>query len=225
VLLIGLTGSIGMGKSETARMFASLGVPVYDADAAVHELYDRGGAAVDAVGKAFPGVVRAGRVDRSLLSSLVLASPEALRKLETIVHPLAGEAQRRFLRAAKAAGHEMVVLDIPLLFERGGHSRMDVVVVVSAPAEVQKSRVLAREGMTEEKLASILSRQTPDEHKRAQADFIIDTSRGFDFAGSEVQRIINALKGRSGMAYERLMASAQESESVKIAGGEDRSDA
>jgi dephospho-CoA kinase len=146
MLLIGLTGSIGMGKSETAKMFARHGVPVCDSDATVHALYDKGGAVVEAVGAAFPGVVVDGRVDREKLSREVVGKPEALRKLEMIVHPLVGAAQRAALQAAAAAGARMVVLDIPLLFETGGRARVDVVVVVSAPADVQRQRVLARPG-------------------------------------------------------------------------------
>ena len=210
MLLIGLTGSIGMGKSETARMFADAGVPVYDADAAVHALYERGGAAVEAVGKSFPGSVREGRIDRPALSRLLLDDPKAFATLEAIVHPLAGLAQRQFLKDAKAQGHDMAVLDIPLLFEKGGESRVDVVVVVSAPYDVQRARVLMRTGMTAEKFDAILARQTPDEEKRLKADFVVDTSRGLDVTKAEVRAIIKALRNRQGTAFERLMKNAKE---------------
>ena len=198
MLLVGLTGSIGMGKSETAKMFARHGVPVCDSDATVHALYDKGGAAVEAVGAAFPGVVVDGRVDREKLSREVVGKPEALRKLELIVHPLVGEAQRAALQAAAASGARMVVLDIPLLFETGGRARVDVVVVVSAPGDVQRQRVLARPGMTPEKLEAILLKQMPDADKRSRADFVVDTSQGLAHAEAQVVAIIDALKHRDG---------------------------
>ncbi|MDZ4868702.1 MAG: dephospho-CoA kinase [Alphaproteobacteria bacterium] len=201
MLLVGLTGSIGMGKSETAKMFARHGVPVCDSDATVHALYDKGGAAVEAVGAAFPGVVVDGRVDREKLSREVVGNPEALRKLELIVHPLVGEAQRAALQAAAASGASMVVLDIPLLFETGGRARVDVVVVVSAPADVQRQRVLARPGMTPEKLEAILLKQMPDADKRARADFVVDTSLGLAHAEAQVVAIIDALKHREGKIW------------------------
>jgi len=201
MLLIGLTGSIGMGKSETAKMFARHGVPVCDSDATVHALYDKGGAAVEAVGAAFPGVVVDGRVDREKLSREVVGKPEALRKLELIVHPLVGEAQRAALQAAAASGARMVVLDIPLLFETGGRARVDVVVVVSAPGDVQRQRVLARPGMTPEKLEAILLKQMPDAEKRSRADFVVDTSLGLAHAEAQVVAIIDALKHREGKIW------------------------
>jgi dephospho-CoA kinase len=193
-LLIGLTGSIGMGKTETAKMFARLGVPVYDSDAAVHRLYEPGGAAVTAIDQAFPGVVTDGRVDRALLSKQLAGDDAAFRRLEAIVHPLVAEDQRRFMESAHDA--EMVVQDIPLLFETGGHHRMDAVVVVSAPPELQRARVLARPGMTVEKLDQILSRQMPDAEKRAQAHFVVETGNGFDHAFEQVKAIVAALKAR-----------------------------
>jgi dephospho-CoA kinase len=193
-LLVGLTGSIGMGKTETARMFARLGIPVYDSDAAVHRLYEPGGAAVTAIDQAFPGVVTDGRVDRALLSKQLAGNDVAFKRLEAIVHPLVAEDQRRFLESARDA--EMVVQDIPLLFETGGHRRMDAVVVVSAPAELQRSRVLARPGMTAEKLDQILSRQMPDAEKRAQAHFVVETGKGLDHAFEQVKAIVAALKAR-----------------------------
>ena len=201
MLLVGLTGSIGMGKSETAKMFARHGVPVCDSDATVHALYDKGGAAVEAVGAAFPGVVVDGRVDREKLSREVVGKPEALRKLELIVHPLVGEAQRAALQAAAASGARMVVLDIPLLFETGGRARVDVVVVVSAPGDVQRQRVLARPGMTPEKLDAILLKQMPDADKRSRADFVVDTSLGLAHAEAQVVAIIDALKHREGKIW------------------------
>jgi len=201
MLLVGLTGSIGMGKSETAKMFARHGVPVCDSDATVHALYDKGGAAVEPVGAAFPGVVVDGRIDRERLSREVVGKPEALRKLELIVHPLVGLAQRAALQAAADSGAKMVVLDIPLLFETGGRARVDVVVVVSAPGDVQRQRVLARPGMTPEKLDAILLKQMPDAEKRSRADFVVDTSQGLAHAEAQVVAIIDALKHREGKIW------------------------
>ncbi|WP_439816631.1 dephospho-CoA kinase [Zavarzinia sp. CC-PAN008] len=193
MLKIGLTGSIGMGKSETAKMFARLGVPVYDADAAVHALYAKGGKAVGPLGEAFPGVVVDDAVDRAALSRAIAGQPEQWKKLEAIVHVLVGESQRAFLDKAKAEGHKLVVLDIPLLFETKGEGRVDRIVVVSAPADLQKERVLARPGMTEEKLVEILARQTPDAHKRERAHFVVETHRGLDDAHAQVEAIVAAL--------------------------------
>jgi len=195
--LVGLTGSIGMGKTETAKMFARLGVPVYDADAAVHALYEPGGAAVAPIAAAFPGTVKDGRVDRTALGARVADDAAAFRELEAIVHPLVGAAQRAFLDAEAAKGTALVVLDIPLLFETGGHARVDAVVVVSAPEAVQRARVLARPGMGEEKLAAILARQTPDAEKRGQADFVIETDKGLDHAFRQVSDVVAALKVRA----------------------------
>ena len=161
MIVIGLTGSIGMGKSTTAQMFADLGIPVYDADAVVHKLYDTGGAAVGPVGAAFPGVVVEGRVDRELLSAKVLGDKHALLHLESIVHPLVQEDRSDFMARAKQDQADMVVLDIPLLFEKKLESTVDVIVVVSAPEEIQKQRVLERPGMTEEKFAAILGPTSP----------------------------------------------------------------
>jgi dephospho-CoA kinase len=204
MLLIGLTGSIGMGKSETAKMFARLGVPVYDADAAVHALYDIGGKAVAPIEAAFPGVEKDGRIDRPTLSKRVLGDPEALKKLESIIHPLVGLAQLDFLRKCDAEGKPMVILDIPLLFEKGGKDRVDVVVVVSAPKDMQRERVLARPGMTPEKLEAILAQQTPDDVKRAGADFVVDSSKGLEHAFQQVKSIIAALQGREGKAWSKF---------------------
>lgn len=194
MLLIGLTGSIGMGKSTTAAMFREAGVPVYDADAAVHDLYDEGGAAVGPVGEAFPGVVKDGKVDREALRQRVLGQPEDLKRLNAIVHPLVGKDRIGFFDRAKARGADMVVLDIPLLFETGGHLNMDAVVVVTAPPEMQRERVLARPGMTPERLDAILAQQMADAEKRARAHFVVDTSRGLEAAREQVAEIIAVMR-------------------------------
>ena len=174
--LIGLTGSIGMGKTQTAALFEEEGVPRYDADAAVHGLYEVGGAAVGPIGELFPEAVRDGAVDRAALGRIVLKDGAKLAALEKMVHPLAGATQVDFLNAQMAAGATHVLLDIPLLFETGGHEFVDCVVVVSAPPDIQRARVLERPGMTEEKFADILAKQVPDSDKRAAADFIVDSS-------------------------------------------------
>ena len=194
MILLGLTGSIGMGKSTTAAMFQAEGVPVYDADAAVHALYAEGGAAVPLLDAAFAGVVKDGAVDRTALSAAVVGKPDELKRLEAIVHPLVGHSRAVFFEAATEANADVVVLDIPLLFETGGERNMDVVVVVSAPAAVQRERVLARPGMTPDKLDAILARQTPDPDKRARADFVIDTSRGLDPAREQVRAVLAAVR-------------------------------
>ena len=194
MILIGLTGSIGMGKSTTAAMFREAGVPVYDADAAVHDLYDEGGAAVGPVGEAFPGTVRGGRFDREALRQAVLGDPKALKRLNAIVHPLVGRDRARFFAKAEAEGADMVVLDIPLLFETGGHASVDAIVVASAPEEMQRERVLARPGMSPERLDAILAQQLADAEKRARAHFVVDTSRGLEPARRQVAEIIAALR-------------------------------
>ncbi|HEY5049038.1 MAG TPA: dephospho-CoA kinase [Rhizomicrobium sp.] len=196
-LLVGLTGSIGMGKSETAKMFAELGVPVYDADAAVHRLYEPGGAAVAEIAKVFPDGVVEERVDRARLGEIVAGDPEAFRTLEGIVHPLVAREQQQFLQRAEDRGADMVVLDIPLLFETGGHARMDAVVVVSAPEHVQRERVLARAGMTPDRLTGILGKQMPDAEKRAQAQFVIETDKGLGHALEQVRGVVRALRERA----------------------------
>lgn len=193
MIVLGLTGSIGMGKTETARMFRDLGVPVYDADQAVHDLYGPGGAGVALIEAAYPGAVVEGAVDREELGRRVVNDEAAFRKLEEIIHPLVREDQRRFMERVETANAPLVVLDIPLLFEGGGDRRCDAVAVVSAPADIQRARVLARPGMTEEKLESILARQTPDAEKRARADYIIDTSQGLEDAARQVGKIVRAL--------------------------------
>jgi dephospho-CoA kinase len=194
VKVVGLTGSIGMGKSTTAQLFADEGVPVYDADAEVHRLYAPGGAAVSLVEAAFPGVVRDGAVDRAALSARVVGDPAALKQLEEIVHPLVGQSRAAFFEKARQAGADLVVLDIPLLFETGGQNRVDAVVVVSAPADVQRARVMERPGMTAEKLDAILARQIPDAEKRARADYVIDTGSGIEAARAQVRQVIAALR-------------------------------
>jgi dephospho-CoA kinase len=192
--LVGLTGSIGMGKTATAKMFADLGIPVYDADAAVHALYETGGAAVAPLAAAFANVVQDGRIDRAALTAAVLGKPAAHTKLESIVHPLAAQVQRAFI--ARHATADMIVFDIPLLFETGGDTRMDVVVVVSAPPELQRARALARPGMTEEKLTHILARQMPDADKCLLADYVVDTSQGLAHAEDQVRKIVADLKAK-----------------------------
>lgn len=194
MLLVGLTGSIGMGKSETAKMFARLGIPVYDADAAVHAIYEKGGAAVEPLRAEFPDAIVDDAVDRVKLSKLVLDDKAALKKLEGIVHPLVGATQMQFLKDASAANAAMAVLDIPLLYETGGETRVDAVVVVSAPADVQRARVLDRPGMTEEKFEQILAKQVPDAEKRAKADFVVETDKGLEHAFEQVTRITEELK-------------------------------
>jgi len=190
VVVIGLTGSIGMGKSTTARLFAEAGVPVHDADAAVHRLY--AGQAVPLVEAAFPGVTTASGVDRAELGRRVVGDPEALRRLEAIVHPLVRREELRFLLNAERSGARVVVLDIPLLFETGGERRVDAVVVVTAPPDMQRARTFMRPGMTEEKYQALLAKQMPDEEKRRRADFVVDTSQGFDSARQQVHAILAA---------------------------------
>lgn len=191
MFVLGLTGSLGMGKTTTARFFAEEGVPVHDADAVVHRLYED--EAVAAIEAAFPGTTAAGKVDRDKLAARVLGDDAALKRLEAIVHPLVHAAERRLLAAAEARGEKVAVLDIPLLFETGSDRRVDAVVVVSAPAEVQRARVLARPGMTVAKLEAILAKQMPDAEKRRRADFVVDTSRGFEAARAQVRAILDAV--------------------------------
>jgi dephospho-CoA kinase len=194
--VLGLTGSIGMGKSTTAKMFAEAGVPVHDSDETVHRLY--AGAASPFVEAAFPGTVIDGVVDRAKLSKAVLGDAEALKRLEAIIHPLVRADADAFLELHRASGAPLAVLDIPLLFETGGRKRVDKVVVVTATADAQRQRVLSRPGVTEEKLDAILSRQIPDAEKRRQADFVIDTGHGMEAARRDVRRIIDSLIGKVG---------------------------
>lgn len=193
MIVLGLTGSIGMGKSTTTAMFADLGAVVWNADDAVHRLYAPGGAAVGPVGEAFPGVVVDGAVDRARLAQALGQDADAFRRLETIVHPLVARGRLADLEAARAAGTKLAVLDIPLLFETGGDAAVDAVVVVTAPPEVQAERVLARPGMTRERLDAILARQLPDAEKRARADFVIDTGRGLEAARADVRAVVETV--------------------------------
>lgn len=191
MFILGLTGSIGMGKSATAKMFAEEGVPMYDADAAVHRLYE--GAATPLIEAAFPGTTGGGKVDRAKLGQRVLGDKDAIARLEAIVHPLVTQTRERFIADAERSNANIAVLDIPLLFETGGDKRVDAIVVVSAPAEVQRARVLERPGMTDDKLAIILTKQMPDAEKRARADFVVDTSKGFDAARAQVREILKVV--------------------------------
>jgi dephospho-CoA kinase len=191
MFVLGLTGSLGMGKSATAKMFAEEGVPVHDADAAVHDLYE--GAAAPLIEAAFPGTTTAGKVDRDKLAQRVLGDSAALEKLETIVHPLVRRAEQAFLNEATRKGACVAVLDIPLLFETGSEGRCDAVVVVSAPPEIQRARAFERPGMTKQKFAAILAKQMPDADKRARADFVVDTSKGFNAARAQVRDILTRI--------------------------------
>jgi dephospho-CoA kinase len=192
MIVLGLTGSIGMGKSTTAKMFADEGVPVHDADATVHALY--AGRAAPLIDKAFPGTVIDGVVDRTELGKQVVGNPDAMKRLEAIVHPLVREEEIAFLENARAKDRPLVVLDIPLLYETGGDKRVDQVVVVTAPAEIQRQRVMARPGMTDERFEALLAKQTPDAEKRRRADFLIDTSLGIEAARAKVGQIVGVLK-------------------------------
>jgi dephospho-CoA kinase len=193
MIVVGLTGSIAMGKTETAKMFRALGVEVFDSDAEVHRQYERGGEGVKRIAQLFPEAVVDGSVDRKVLSERVLNDPEALQRLERAIHPLVRKKQDEFLARCRAANQAIVVLDIPLLFETGRDTEADAIVVASAPGEVQRQRVLQRPGMTIEKFDGILSRQTPDTEKRARADYVVDTSKGMDSAAAQVRDIITDL--------------------------------
>lgn len=192
MIIIGLTGSIGMGKSTTAEMFEAMGIPVNSADAVVHQLYE--GEAAALIEAAFPGVAPDGVVDRRLLSEQLMAAPDGFARLEAIIHPLVRAREQEFIARARSMGEPMVVLDIPLLFETGAADRVDRIVVVSCALEIQRDRVLARSGMTEAKFAAILSRQTPDAEKRARADYVIDTGKGLEAARQQVADIVAELK-------------------------------
>lgn len=196
MITLGLTGSIGMGKSTVAKMFADLGVPVFDADAAVHRLQGKGGRLVAAIEAAFPGTTGPDGVDRAKLGEAVLGQPDQLARLEAVVHPEIGEERAAFLRDHAAA--PLVVFDIPLLFETGGEARVDKVAVVSAPADVQRARVLARPGMTEARFAAILARQTPDAEKRARADFVMDTGVPLAQTRVRVEQVVACLTAPEG---------------------------
>jgi dephospho-CoA kinase len=189
MLILGLTGSIGMGKSTTAKLFAEAGVPVYDADATVHMLYE--GEAVPAIEAAFPGTTVDGKVDRNKLSARVVHDPAAIKRLEQIVHPMLGASRQKFLDDAERSGAPVAVVDVPLLFETGGEKRVDAVVVVTTTPELQRQRILARDNMTSEKLDAILARQLPDAEKRRRADFVVDTSDGLDAVRLRIRDILN----------------------------------
>lgn len=199
MLIIALTGSIGMGKSTAAGRFRALGIAVCDADAEVHKLY--AGAAVPLIETAFPGTTANGVVDRAKLAAVLMKEPARFKELEAIIHPLVFETERAFLRAEAARGAAMAVIEIPLLFETGGEKRSDVSVVVSASPEKQRERVLLRPGMTAEKLEGLLKRQTPDAEKRARADFVVDTNGTIAETEAQVDRIVATLKGRQGAAF------------------------
>lgn len=204
MLIIGLTGSIGMGKSTIAKRFEALGVPVVDADQVVHDLY--AGEAVAPVEAAFPGVVVDGRIDRGLLSAQLLKDGSRFKELEAIVHPLVHAAQRSVMIGHGDAGAAIAVLENPLLFEMGGHARVDYTVVVSAGADIQRERVMARDGMTVEKFETILARQVPDAEKRRRADFVVDTGLSIDESYAQVDALVEALRFRKGTAFRRLWA-------------------
>lgn len=195
MFILGLTGSIGMGKTTTARLFAEEGVPVHDADAVVHKLYE--GEAVPLIEAAFPGTTREGRVDRQALGKRVVGDAAALKRLEDIVHPLVRNAETRFLADAEAAGAKAVVLDIPLLLETGGDQRVDAVVVVTAPDHVQRQRVMERAGMTAEKMETLIAKQMQDADKRRRADFIVDSGQGLDHARMQVRQILARIANMS----------------------------
>ena len=189
MVILGLTGSIGMGKSTTAKLFAEAGVPVYDADAAVHMLYE--GEAAPAIEAAFPGTTVEGKVDRNRLSARVVHDPAAMRRLEEIVHPMLGASRQKFLADAERSGARVAVVDVPLLFETGGEKRVDAVVVVTTTAEIQRQRILSRPNMTDEKLDAILARQMPDAEKRRRANFVVDTSHGLDPVRTRIRDILD----------------------------------
>jgi dephospho-CoA kinase len=196
MIVAGLTGSIAMGKSETARMFREAGVPVFDADAAVHSLYGKGGRAVPLIARRFPAAIVDSAVDRARLSELVIGDVEAFADLEALIHPLVWSEEAEFLHAQRQRGAKLVIVDNPLLFEKQRQHAVDAVIVVSAPSEVQRSRALERPGMTPEKLDAILARQVPDSEKRAKADFVIDSSRGLEYANQQVLKVIATLRDK-----------------------------
>ena len=189
MIILGLTGSIGMGKSTTAKLFAEAGVPVYDADATVHRLYE--GEAVAAIEAAFPGTTADGKVDHNKLSAQVVHDPAAIKRLEGIVHPMLGASRQKFLHDAERSGAPVVVVDVPLLYETGGENRVDAVVVVTTTPEIQRARVLARDNMSGERLDGILARQLPDAEKRKRADFVVDTSHGLDPVRARIRDILS----------------------------------
>jgi dephospho-CoA kinase len=202
MLVIGLTGGIGMGKSAAAERFAAHGIPVFNADLCVHQLYE--GPAVAAIEEAFPGAARGGKIDRKKLSERIAGSPERLRRLEDIVHPMVVAAEIDFLIEQEEKGARLAILEIPLLFETGAEKRVDVTVVLSAPPELQRKRVLARPGMTVDKLEHLLARQLSDAERRKRADFVVDSSLPLTDMHAELDRLLESLRGRKGTAMERL---------------------
>ncbi len=202
MLVIGLTGGIGMGKSAAAAHFARCGIPVFNADSCVHRLYE--GDAVGPIEAAFPGVTRGGKVDRTLLAAQLTGKPERLKKLEGIVHPLVVRQEIDFLIDEEEKGAQFAVLEIPLLFETGADKRVDVTIVLTAPHHVQRTRVLARPGMTVERLEHLLARQLPDAEKRARADFVVDSSTGLADMHQQIDKLVDSLRGRKGRVMERL---------------------
>ena len=211
MIVLGLTGSIGMGKSTAARMFADEGARVHDADETVHRLYGRGGEAVGPVGQAFPAAMKDGAIDRQALSAELAGDPEALKQLEAIVHPLVAASRDRFLDDARRAGAEVAVLDVPLLFETGADMGLDGVVVVSASPEVQRDRVMSRPGMTAERFQTLLARQVPDAEKRARTDFVIDTGQGLEPAREQVRQILATVKDPAWTARRKLAGTGEAS--------------
>lgn len=210
MILLGLTGSIGMGKSTTTAMFADHGALIWNADETVHRLYAPGGAAVEPVGQAFPGVVMDGAVDRTRLAEALGRDDQAFRRLEAIVHPLVARGRLADLAAAEARGVKLAVLDIPLLFETGGDAAVDAVVVVSAPAKVQAQRVLARPGMTRERFEAILARQLPDAEKRRRADFVVETGQGLEAARARVAEIVGTVLSEDWVPPRRSLPKSSE---------------
>ena len=199
MIVIGLTGSIAMGKTETAKMFRSLGIPVFDSDAEVHRIYSGDSEVVGRIAAMAPGAVKNGHIDRKELSKYLLDHQDALATLQAIVHPVVKRSQADFIERCKADKQDILVIDIPLLFETGRESDFDVIVVVSAPSEIQRERAMARPAMTAEKLDYILSRQVPDAEKRAKADYIVDTSQGLDKALDDVRTILRNVKSKTGI--------------------------
>ena len=204
MLVVGLTGSIGMGKTTVAAMLRERGIAVFDADAEVHRLYE--GDAVPLVEAAFPGTTKEGRVDRNALAAVLAERPENFPRLEAIVHPLVKRAEAAFLHAERKRGANIAALEIPLLFETGLNEKVDVVVVVSAPADVQRERVLARSGISTERLDTLLARQMPDGEKRRRADFVVDTGGSITASGEQIDRLLPVLKSRPAAAYELYWA-------------------
>ena len=197
MIIAGLTGSIGMGKTTTAAMFKDAGAAVFDADAAVHSLYAKGGAVVPIVRAGLPQAITAGAVDRTKLSAIIAKDPLQLTVLESFVHPMVDAMRQDAVSAAKASGKKVFIFDMPILFETDGEDKVDVIIVVSAPADVQRARVMSRAGMTAEKLEFILSRQMPDAEKRARADYVINSGKGMEFARKQVQVVMQDLKNRA----------------------------